>query len=192
MPTGTLEVRGAPDEQPPDVDVDIPLGVPSSSPGSPARARARWSTARSPAGTGWSRRPGPDQGSRRSNPATYTGLPSRSARPSPRRTGQARALQRELRGRLSGVQWRRAHLHRAGLHGHRDHRLRGECEGKGFQASVLEYTFGGRNIHEVLTMPVAEAEAFFAEGPARTPAAHTIPPAPGRRRPGVPRPWASC
>jgi excinuclease UvrABC ATPase subunit len=49
-----------------------------------------------------------------------------------------------------------------------------ECEGKRFQASVLEYTFGGRNIAEVLAMPVTEAERFFGDGEARTPAAHAI------------------
>ncbi|MET8224564.1 ATP-binding cassette domain-containing protein, partial [Streptomyces sp. NPDC005301] len=49
-----------------------------------------------------------------------------------------------------------------------------ECEGKRFQASVLEYHLGGRNIAEVLAMPVTEAHAFFTEGEARTPAAHKI------------------
>jgi excinuclease UvrABC ATPase subunit len=49
-----------------------------------------------------------------------------------------------------------------------------ECEGKRFQASVLEYRFGGRDISEVLAMSVTEAEKFFGGGEARTPAAHTI------------------
>jgi excinuclease UvrABC ATPase subunit len=49
-----------------------------------------------------------------------------------------------------------------------------ECEGKRFQAEVLEYRFGGRNIADVLAMPVAEAEEFFAEGDAKIPAAHKI------------------
>jgi excinuclease UvrABC ATPase subunit len=49
-----------------------------------------------------------------------------------------------------------------------------ECEGKRFDASVLDYTFGGKDISEVLAMPVAEAEAFFGDGEARTPAAHKI------------------
>ncbi|HKE72213.1 MAG TPA: ATP-binding cassette domain-containing protein, partial [Acidimicrobiales bacterium] len=48
------------------------------------------------------------------------------------------------------------------------------CEGKRFQAAVLDYHLGGRDISEVLAMPVDEAEAFFAEGEARTPAAHKI------------------
>jgi excinuclease UvrABC ATPase subunit len=49
-----------------------------------------------------------------------------------------------------------------------------DCEGRGFQASVLEYRLGGRNIAEVLSMSMAEAEVFFSEGEARTPAAHKI------------------
>src|SRR6185437_15625721 len=49
-----------------------------------------------------------------------------------------------------------------------------ECEGKRFQASVLEYRFGGKDISEVLAMPVTQALEFFGEGAARTPAAHAI------------------
>jgi len=49
-----------------------------------------------------------------------------------------------------------------------------ECEGKRFQAEVLEYRLGGKDISEVLAMPVTEAEAFFAAGAAKTPAAHKI------------------
>ncbi|MDH5373352.1 MAG: ATP-binding cassette domain-containing protein, partial [Acidimicrobiia bacterium] len=49
-----------------------------------------------------------------------------------------------------------------------------ECEGKGFEASVLEYHLGGRDISEVLAMSVTEAVEFFGAGEARTPAAHAI------------------
>jgi excinuclease UvrABC ATPase subunit len=49
-----------------------------------------------------------------------------------------------------------------------------ECEGKRFQASVLEYTLGDRDIAEVLAMPVAEARSFFGDGEATTPAAQKI------------------
>jgi len=49
-----------------------------------------------------------------------------------------------------------------------------ECEGKRFQAEVLEYTFGGKDISEVLAMQVTEAETFFGDGDAATPAAHKI------------------
>src|SRR5690606_8396073 len=49
-----------------------------------------------------------------------------------------------------------------------------DCEGRRFQASVLEYTLGGRNISEVLAMSVSQAREFFGAGEARTPAAHAI------------------
>src|SRR5260221_14173641 len=49
-----------------------------------------------------------------------------------------------------------------------------ECEGKRFQAAVLEYRLGGRDISEVLAMSVTEATEFFGAGAARTPAAHAI------------------
>ena len=48
------------------------------------------------------------------------------------------------------------------------------CEGKRFQPAVLDLQFGGRNISEVLAMSVDEAEQFFADGEAATPAAHKI------------------
>src|SRR6201999_3920366 len=49
-----------------------------------------------------------------------------------------------------------------------------ECEGRRFDASVLEYHLGGRDISEVLAMSVDEAETFFGDGEARTPAAHKV------------------
>src|SRR6202043_1845025 len=49
-----------------------------------------------------------------------------------------------------------------------------ECEGKRFEASVLDHPLGGRDISEVLAMSVTEAEEFFGAGEARTPAAHKI------------------
>src|SRR4029079_16971614 len=49
-----------------------------------------------------------------------------------------------------------------------------ECEGRRFQASVLEYDFGGKNIAEVLDLSVEEALKFFGAGKASTPAAHEI------------------
>ncbi|WP_372736962.1 ATP-binding cassette domain-containing protein, partial [Nocardioides sp.] len=49
-----------------------------------------------------------------------------------------------------------------------------ECEGKRFRAAVLDYRFGGRNISEVLEMPVSEALGFFSDGETAVPAAHKI------------------
>ena len=63
-----------------------------------------------------------------------------------------------------------------------------ECEGKRFQASVLEYHLGGRDISEVLAMSVTEAEEFFGAGEARTPAAHAILRPARRRRARLPQP----
>ena len=48
------------------------------------------------------------------------------------------------------------------------------CGGKRFQADVLDFHLGGRDISEVLAMSVTEAEAFFSSGEAKTPAAHAI------------------
>jgi len=49
-----------------------------------------------------------------------------------------------------------------------------DCGGKRFQADVLKYEFGGKDISEVLAMPVAEAAKFFGSGKAHVPAAHAI------------------
>jgi excinuclease UvrABC ATPase subunit len=114
------------------------------------------------------------QGSRRSNPATYTGLlePIRKAfakangvKPalfSPNSEGAcpnckgAGVIYTDL-GIMAGVAT-----------------VCEECEGKRFQADVLDYRFGGKDISEVLAMPVSEAAEFFGAGPGKTPAAHAI------------------
>ena len=49
-----------------------------------------------------------------------------------------------------------------------------ECEGKRFQPEVLEYSFGGLDISQVLALSVTEAEEFFGAGESRVPAAHKI------------------
>src|SRR5690606_28481264 len=114
------------------------------------------------------------KGSRRSNPATYTGLldPIRKA------FAKANGVKPGLFSANSdgacpacngaGVIYMDLGI-MAGVETPCD-----ECEGKRFQPAVLEYTFGGRNISEVLEMSVEEAEAFFADGDARLPAAHRI------------------
>jgi excinuclease UvrABC ATPase subunit len=116
----------------------------------------------------------PIRGSRRSNPATYTGLldPIRKA------FAKANGVKPGLFSANSdgacptckgaGVVYTDLAM-MAGVATTCE-----ECEGKRFQASVLEYKFGGRDISEVLAMPVTEAEAFFGGGDARTPAAHKI------------------
>jgi len=114
------------------------------------------------------------RGSRRSNPATYTGLldPIRKA------FAKANGVKPGLFSANSDGAC--PHCNGAGVIYMDLGIMAGtpvtceECEGKRFEASVLEYTFGGRDISEVLAMSVDEAKAFFGDGDARTPAAHKV------------------
>jgi excinuclease UvrABC ATPase subunit len=174
--TEVLQVRGANTHNLQDVDVDIPLGVLVVVTGRGGLgARVRSSTARWQASTAWSpsTRP-PIRGSRRSNPATYTGLlePIRKA------FAKANDVKPALFSANSdgacpnckgaGVIYTDLAI-MAGVAAPCD-----VCEGKRFDASVLEYRFGGRDISEVLAMPVDEALEFFGDGEAKTPKAHEI------------------
>ena len=114
------------------------------------------------------------RGSRRSNPATYTGLLDPIRKAFAKTNGVKPALfSANSEGACpacngAGVIYTDLAM-MAGVA-----TVCEECEGKRFQASVLEYHLGGRNIAEVLAMPVTEAEEFFGAGEARTPAAHAI------------------
>ena len=114
------------------------------------------------------------RGSRRSNPATYTGLLDPIRKAFAKANGVKPALfSANSEGACptcngAGVVYTDLAM-MAGVS-----TLCEECEGKRFQADVLTYTFGGRDISEVLAMPVAEALAFFADGDAAIPAAHKI------------------
>jgi excinuclease UvrABC ATPase subunit len=173
--SGVLEVRGASTNNLRDVDVDIPLGVLTVITGVAGSGKS------SLIDGSVSKQEGVvsvDQtairGSRRSNPATYTGLlePIRKA------FAKANAVKPALFSANSegacptcngaGVIYTDLGM-MAGVANPCE-----ECEGKRFQASVLEYRLGGRDISEVLAMSVAEAEEFFGAGEARLPAAHTI------------------
>jgi excinuclease UvrABC ATPase subunit len=116
----------------------------------------------------------PIRGSRRSNPATYTGLLDPIRKAFAKANGVKPALfSANSEGACpncngAGVVYTDLGI-MAGVASTCE-----ECEGKRFDASVLEYTFGGRDISEVLAMPVAEAEAFFADGEAKVPAAHKV------------------
>ena len=172
---GALEVRGAGTHNLKGVDVDIPLGVlvvVTGVAGSGKSSLIHGSV---------SGRDGVvsiDQtairGSRRSNPATYPGL---------------RDPIRKAFAKLTGVKPARVRAHSEGAcpncNGagviYTDLAMMAGvattcevCEGKRFQAEVLEYTFGGKDITEVLAMPVAQAERFFGDGEAKLPAAHRI------------------
>jgi excinuclease UvrABC ATPase subunit len=114
------------------------------------------------------------RGSRRSNPATYTGLLD------PIRTAFAKANGVKPALFSANSEGACPTCNGAGVIytelGFMDTvaTICEECEGKRFQASVLEYHLGGRDISEVLAMPVTEAREFFGAGEARTPAAHAI------------------
>jgi excinuclease UvrABC ATPase subunit len=174
-PTGTLEIRGAGTHNLQDVDVDIPLGVLVVVTGVAGSGKS------SLLGGSVSGRDGVvsiDQaairGSRRSNPATYTGLLDPIRKAFAKANGVKPALfSANSEGACpncngAGVIYTDLAM-MAGVATTCE-----ECEGKRFQASVLEYHLGGRDISEVLAMSVTEAEAFFGDGEARTPAAHKI------------------
>ncbi|MFF2188009.1 ATP-binding cassette domain-containing protein [Streptomyces sp. NPDC058155] len=179
-PTGALKIRGATTHNLRDVDVDIPLGVLTVVTGVAGSGKSSLVHGSLGKGAGdigadvVAIGQGAIRGSRRSNPATYTGLldPIRKAfakangvKPalfSPNSEGAcpncngAGVIYTDL-AMMAGVAT-----------------VCEECEGKRFQASVLDHHLGGRDISEVLAMSVAQAEEFFGGGEAATPAAHRI------------------
>jgi excinuclease UvrABC ATPase subunit len=172
---GALEIRGATTHNLQDVDVDVPLGVlvvVTGVAGSGKSSLIHGSV---------SGRDGvvsidqtPIRGSRRSNPATYTGLLDPIRKAFAKANGVKPALfSANSEGACpncngAGVTYTDLAM-MAGVATTCE-----ECEGKRFEASVLEYEFGGRDISEVLAMSVTDAEEFFGAGDAHTPAAHKI------------------
>jgi excinuclease UvrABC ATPase subunit len=174
-PSGVLAVRGARTNNLAGVDVDIPLGVlvvVTGVAGSGKTSLIHGSVA------------GRDgvvvvdqsaiHGSRRSNPATYTGLLEPIRKAFAKATGANAALfSANSEGACPACNGAGLLYTDLGM-------MAGvttvceECEGRRFLASVLEYRLGGLNIAEVLDLPVDDALAFFGAGPARTPAAHAI------------------
>ncbi|AZS72392.1 daunorubicin resistance protein DrrC [Streptomyces lydicus] len=174
-PTGKLPIRGATTHNLQDVDVDIPLGVLAVVTGVAGSGKSSLVHGSIPAGSGVvSVDQGAIKGSRRSNPATYTGLlePIRKA------FAKANGVKPGLFSANS--EGACPHCNGAGVIYTDLAMMAGvattceECEGKRFEASVLDHHFGGRDISEVLEMSVAQAEEFFGDGEARTPAAHRI------------------
>ncbi|MEY2423234.1 MAG: hypothetical protein QOI95_3301 [Acidimicrobiaceae bacterium] len=174
-PSGALEIRGATTHNLRDVDVDIPLGVLvviTGVAGSGKSSLIHGSV---------SGRDGvvavdqtPIRGSRRSNPATYTGLLDPIRKAFAKANGVKPALfSANSEGacpNCNGVGVIYTDLAMmAGVATTCE-----VCEGKRYDASVLGYHLGGRDISEVLAMSVIEAEEFFGAGEARTPAAHAI------------------
>jgi excinuclease UvrABC ATPase subunit len=174
-PSAALEIRGASTNNLKSVDVDIPLGVLCVLTGVAGSGKSSLIDG-SVAG-----RDGVvviDQGgirgSRRSNPATYTGLLDPIRKAFAKANGVKPALfSSNSEGACPTCNGAGVIYTELGVMATVESTCE-ECEGKRFQASVLEYTFGGRNIAEVLAMSVTEAEDFFGEGEARTPAAHKI------------------
>ncbi|WP_329115589.1 excinuclease ABC subunit UvrA [Streptomyces sp. NBC_01465] len=174
-PTGALEIRGASANNLKKVDVDIPLGVLAVVTGVAGSGKSSLVHGSLPAGENVvSVDQGAIRGSRRSNPATYTGLLEPIRKAFAKANGVKPALfSANSEGACptckgNGVVYTDLAI-MAGVATTCE-----ECDGKRFQASVLEYLLGGRDISEVLTMSVSEAEEFFGAGEARTPAAHKI------------------
>ena len=174
-PSGVLEVRGASTHNLQDVDVDIPLGVLVVVTGVAGSGKSSLIHGSVSGRTAWCRSTRRAiKGSRRSNPATYTGLLDPIRKAFAKANGVKPALfSANSEGACptcngAGVIYTDLAM-MAGVATTCE-----ECEGKRFQAAVLEYKFGGKDISEVLAMSVTEAEEFFGAGEAKTPAAHEI------------------
>ncbi|MBC7300346.1 MAG: excinuclease ABC subunit UvrA [Nocardia sp.] len=173
--TSALQIRGATANNLDKVDVDIPLGILVAITGVAGSGKSSLVHGSIPIDEGViSIDQAPIKGSRRSNPATYTGLLDHIRKAFAKATGAKPALfSANSEGACpncngAGVVYTDLAM-MAGVS------TRCEvCEGKRFMAEVLEYTFAGKNISEVLSMPVDEAREFFGDGEARTPAAHKI------------------
>jgi excinuclease UvrABC ATPase subunit len=174
-PTGAVEIRGATTHNLRDVDVDVPLGVLVVVTGVAGSGKSSLVHGSIPAGAGvMSVDQAPIKGSRRSNPATYTGLLDPIRKAFAKANGVKPALfSANSEGACPACNGAGVIYTDLGM-------MAGvattceECEGKRFDASVLDYHLGGRDISEVLAMPVTEAGEFFAAGEAHTPAAHAI------------------
>jgi excinuclease UvrABC ATPase subunit len=174
-PKGALEVRGAGTHNLRDVDVDIPLGVlcvVTGVAGSGKSSLVHGSIAGRDGVVVVDQ--GAIRGSRRSNPATYTGLLEPIRKAFAKANGVKPALfSANSEGACPTCNGAGVIFTDLGVMATVESTCE-ECEGKRFQAGVLEYTLGSRNISEVLAMSVAEAEEFFGAGEASTPAAHAV------------------
>jgi excinuclease UvrABC ATPase subunit len=173
--TGAVEVRGASTHNLRGVDVDVPLGVlcvVTGVAGSGKSSLIHGSVAKRDDVVVVDQ--GAIKGSRRSNPATYTGLLEPIRKAFAKVNGVKPALfSSNSEGACPTCNGAGVIITDLGIMATMESPCE-DCEGKRFQASVLVYTLGGKNIAEVLALSVDEAEVFFASGEARTPAAHTI------------------
>jgi len=173
--SGTMEIRAASTHNLKDVDVDIPLGVLAVITGVAGSGKSSLIH-----GSVDGREgvvvidQGAIRGSRRSNPATYTGLLDPIRKAFAKVNGVKAALfSSNSEGACPTCNGAGVIYTELGVMATVESTCE-ECEGKRFQAEVLDYKLGGKNISEVLAMPVAEAEEFFGSGEAKTPAAHKI------------------
>ena len=174
-PAGKLEIRGATSHNLQNVDVDIPLGVLCVVTGVAGSGKSSLIHGSIPAGAGVvSVDQAPIRGSRRSNPATYTDLLEPIRKAFAKANGVKPALfSANSEGACptcngAGVIYTELGVMATVATTCED------CEGKRFQAEVLTYLLGDKDISEVLAMSVTEATEFFGSGPAKTPAAHAI------------------
>jgi excinuclease UvrABC ATPase subunit len=174
-PTGHLPIRGATRHNLVGVDVDIPLGVLVVVTGVAGSGKSSLIFGSIPDTAGVvSVDQAPIRGSRRSNPATYTGLLEPIRKAFAKANGVKPALfSANSEGACPTCNGAGVIYTDLGMMSGVATTCEG-CEGKRFDASVLDYHFGGRDISEVLAMPVTGAYEFFATGEARTPAAHAI------------------
>ena len=174
-PKGALEIRGANTNNLKDVDVDIPLGVLTVLTGVAGSGKSSLVHGSLPKGADVV---SIDQtvikGSRRSNPATYTGLLEPIRKAFAKATGTKPALfSPNSEGACPACNGAGVIYTELGFMDVVTTPCE-ECEGRRFQQEVLEYRWAGKNIADVFEMSVAEAKRFFGEGEARTPAAHKV------------------
>jgi excinuclease UvrABC ATPase subunit len=173
--TGALAVRGANTHNLQGVDVDIPLGVLAVVTGVAGSGKSSLIDGSVAGRDGVvTIDQGPIRGSRRSNPATYTGLLDPIRKAFAKANGVKPALfSSNSEGACPTCNGAGVIFTELGVMATVESPCE-ECEGKRFQASVLEYTLGGKNIAEVLALSVTDALEFFGDGDAATPAAHKI------------------
>ncbi|WP_187976273.1 excinuclease ABC subunit UvrA [Mycetocola sp. JXN-3] len=173
--TGALAIRGASTHNLKNVDVDIPLGILTVITGVAGSGKSSLIHGSIPRDAGVvTVDQGAIRGSRRSNPATYTGLLEPIRKAFAKANGVKPALfSANSEGACPTCNGAGVIYTDLGMMAS----VASTCEvcgGKRFLAEVLDFTLGGKTIAEVLAMPIAEAAAFFAEGEARTPAALKI------------------